>query len=306
MDPILLVILIAVALAIATAVVLARARRDVPEGQALIILRLKGDPQVSFKPVLVLPFVQRAETIDITLKRIDIVREGKEGIICRDNIRADVRASFYVKVNKTEQDILKVAQSVGAARASRAETLEDLFAPRFSEAIKTVFKQLQFDELFESRDMARDQVLQVIGMDLNGFALEDLALDHIEQTPVEHLDPRNILDAEGIRKITDIASHKAIETNRIENEQRVQLKRQDLDAQRAIMELDRARAEAEAASAREIAIIRATEEARTLEARAQIEGLPASEVEGLAKAREEAIRRLLEENRARTQALLKG
>ena len=38
-----------------------------------------------------------------------------------------------------------------------------------------------------------------IGKDLNGYALEDIAIDYLEQTPLETLDPNNVLDAEGIR-----------------------------------------------------------------------------------------------------------
>jgi uncharacterized membrane protein YqiK len=42
----------------------------------------------------------------------------------------------------------------------------------------------------------------VIGKDLNGFVLDDAAIDYLEQTPIEALDRDNIMDAEGIRKIT--------------------------------------------------------------------------------------------------------
>ena len=45
----------------------------------------------------------------------------------------------------------------------------------------------------------RDAVVAVIGRDLNGYVLEDVAIDYLEQTPKHLLDPSNILDAEGIR-----------------------------------------------------------------------------------------------------------
>ena len=65
---------------------------------------------------------------------------------------------------------------------------------------------IDFTELYVRRGEYRDLVLQAIGSDLNGYELEDLALDYLEQTPIEQLDPQNILDAEGIRKIKAMAA----------------------------------------------------------------------------------------------------
>jgi uncharacterized membrane protein YqiK len=35
-----------------------------------------------------------------------------------DNMRADIKVAFFVRVNQTSQDVLKVAQAVGCERAS--------------------------------------------------------------------------------------------------------------------------------------------------------------------------------------------
>src|SRR5690606_21234481 len=158
----------------------------------------------------------------ISVKTLDIDRRGKEGLICQDNIRADIRVTFFVRVNKTTEDVLKVAQAIGCARASDPRTLETLFVAKFSEALKTVGKRLQFEELYTKRDEFRDQIIQVIGKDLNGYVLEDAAIDYLEQTPVEALDPQNILDAQGIRKITMITGEHDVQTNFLNQEYRKQ------------------------------------------------------------------------------------
>ena len=38
--------------------------------------------------------------MDISVKRIEIYRHGTEGLICKDNIRADIKVAFFVRVNK--------------------------------------------------------------------------------------------------------------------------------------------------------------------------------------------------------------
>lgn len=89
---------------------------------------------VTFTGQVVLPVLHKAEVMDISVKAIEITRTGKDGLICRDNIRADIRITFFVKVNKTVEDVIKVAQAVGTARASDRDTLQGLFHAKFSEA----------------------------------------------------------------------------------------------------------------------------------------------------------------------------
>lgn len=56
-----------------------------------------------------------------------------------------------------------------------------------------------------ARELRDDHLeLMVIGRDLNGYVLDDVAIDGLEQTPIELLDPNNVLDAQGIRKIRSL------------------------------------------------------------------------------------------------------
>ncbi len=237
--------------------------RKVDQGSALIVNTLKSEPVVVFTGKIVVPVIDRAEIMDISVKTLDIDRRGKEGLICQDNIRADIRVTFFVRVNKTTEDVLKVAQAIGCARASDPRTLETLFVAKFSEALKTVGKRLQFEELYTKRDEFRDQIIQVIGKDLNGYVLEDAAIDYLEQTPVEALDPQNILDAQGIRKITLITGEHDVQTNFLNQEYRKQKKKQDVEAAEAILELERQEADAKAKQKREVDSVQARETAET-------------------------------------------
>ncbi|MFK7927780.1 MAG: flotillin family protein, partial [Myxococcota bacterium] len=185
-------------------VMIARFYRKVDQGKALIINKMKNEPDVTFTGGTVLPIIHRAELMDISVKTLEIGRAGSDGLICKDNIRADIRVAFYVRVNKTKDDVLKVAQAIGCQRASNQDTLEELFVAKFSEALKSVGKQMEFEELYTDRETFRDRIIESIGTDLNGYVLEDAAIDYLEQTPKKDLDPSNILVSQGIRKITEI------------------------------------------------------------------------------------------------------
>lgn len=248
---------------------MARFYRKVNQGEALIVSKLTSRPIVTFTGTTVLPIIHRAEIMDISLKTIEVARQGGEGLICKDNMRADIRVSFYVRVNKLDKDVLNVAQAIGCKRASDQRTLEDLFIAKFSEALKTVGKAFEFVELYEKRKEFKDAIIVVIGEDLNGYVLEDAAIDYLEQTPVEQLDKNNILDAEGIRKITDITASEAVLTNNLRQEEAKAIKKKNVEAAEAIFELEKREADAKAKQLREIASIQAREQAETLRIQAE-------------------------------------
>jgi uncharacterized membrane protein YqiK len=241
-------------------VLVARTFRQVDQGRAMIINRLRGEPKVTFSGSVVLPVVNKAEVMDLSVKTIDVARRGKDGLICADNIRADIKVTFFVRVNKTVDDVLRVAQSIGCIRASQQTTLEELFAAKFSEALKTVGKRMEFEQLYTQRDVFKDQIIGVIGKDLNGYVLDDAAIDYLEQTPIEILDPNNVLDALGIRKITEITTGAAISTNQLKQTERMELGKQNLTSDEAIFRFEQQRSEAEAKKNKEIAIATAREE----------------------------------------------
>ncbi|NED97518.1 flotillin family protein [Phytoactinopolyspora alkaliphila] len=248
--------------------VITRLFRKVEQGRALIISKVKR-VDVTFTGAVVLPIIHKAEFMDISVKTIDIERTGHEGLICKDNIRADIRITFFVRVNKTVEDVVKVAQAIGTARASDQNTLQELFNAKFSEALKTVGKHMDFVDLYTKRDEFRDQIIRVIGTDLNGYSLEDAAIDFLEQTPMSQLDGQNILDAQGIRKITELTALEHIRTNDYERNREKEITRQNVDAREAILELERRQADAEATQQREVDTLRAREEAETARVRAE-------------------------------------
>ncbi|MFI6534458.1 SPFH domain-containing protein [Nonomuraea sp. NPDC050547] len=258
----------ALLIVIAILVVISRLFHKVEQGKALIISKVNR-VDVTFTGAVVLPVVHKSETMDISVKTMEIVRSGREGLICRDNIRADIRITFFVRVNKTAEDVIKVAQAIGTARASGEETLQELFNAKFSEALKTAGKHLDFVDLYTKRDEFRDEILRLIGTDLNGYSLEDAAIDYLEQTPLHNLDKSNILDAQGIRKITELTAIEHVRTNEFQRNEEKEITRQNVDAREAILELERRQADAETKQKREIETMRAREEAETARVQAE-------------------------------------
>ncbi|CAA0091182.1 Inner membrane protein YqiK [BD1-7 clade bacterium] len=235
----------------------------VDQGTALIVNDMSPVPKVHFTGAMVLPIIHKKEFMRISLITLDVDRRGADGLICRDNMRADITVAFYLRVNETAEDVLRVAKSIGAARASDKAAVDELFSAKFSEALKTVGKQIEFVELFENRIAFREKIIEVIGEDLNGYVLEDVAIDYLEQTPKKALDPTNILDAEGIKKITELTATQNVRTNILERDEELAIKKKNVETTESMLALERQEEDAKAKQEREIATIRAREEAET-------------------------------------------
>jgi len=282
--------------------------RKTHQGQALVRTGF-GGIRVSFSGLVFVPFAHLVETMDISIKRVRVDRRAKEGLICKDNIRADITVDFFVRINDTIEDVKQVATTIGCDRASDIDQIKVLFDAKFSEALKTVGKQFDFEELYTEREKFRDEIMKVIGTDLNGYVLDDAAIDFLEQTALTELNPDNILDAEGIKKITDRTSREKILANQIDQDRIKTITKQNVEAREAVLELEKQQAEAEQKQKREIAVITSREEAEAArvaeEQRLRAETARIATEEELAIAEENKLRQIIvaEKNKQRTDAI---
>ncbi len=268
-----------------------RYRKIRHEGEALIINQVSST-KASLTGAFVWPVIHRFEYMDITRKKISVVRSGRkdaigdeyEGLHCMDDIRADLKVDFYIGVNHEQEDIVRVAKLFTTAGASDPEKLKEHFQPKFSEALKTAVKQFEFAELLTNRRKFRDAVVDVIGSEMDGFKIYDVVIDTVEQTAFEAHDPQNILDVEGIRKIAKITSEKNIMTNAIRQDELTLTKQKNVEAETNRLQLEKQESEAKARTKREIEVIESQEAALTEEKRQQY--LQQTEMARLATAEE--------------------
>ena len=164
--------------------------RKIPPGKAGVRVGFRGYV-ISDTWIFRIPLVTRFDLMDISVQKLEIERKGQDGLICMDNIRADIVVAFYIKVNYPKvnypegvahdskegqqlfeetlaskrqakfSDIQKVAQIVGCERASDPDKLRDLFEERFSEALKTAGKMMEFQTLCAERMRFRDEIIAV-------------------------------------------------------------------------------------------------------------------------------------------------
>lgn len=241
-------------------IIFLRALRKSPQGKALVRTGMGGTKVVLDGGLFVFPVLHTVEEMDISLKTIEVHRTGSEGLICKDNMRADIKVVFFVRINKDQESVKEVAQTIGCKRASQQETLNNLFDAKFSEALKTVGKGFDFISLYTKREEFKKEILNTIGTDLNGYVLDDCAIDYLEQTSLESLDQKNILDAQGIKKIEELTSIEQERTNQIRRNREQTIKEQDVETRKNIIRLEKQQIEEEQKQRREIAELTSEQE----------------------------------------------
>jgi len=198
---------------------------------------------ISTSSAIVIPLLHRIETIDLTVKTVRIKRREHESLSCKDGIRAEVEVDFYIKINAMDEDIRRVASAVGCERASDIKIIRELFEAKFSDALKTAGSKLTFDSLYQNRTEFREQIIKALGQEsesdviLNGYRLDDVAIQYLEQLPLSQHDSENVLDSQGIKEIAQRTASQAEAANLRLREKEVRIAEQNQAAETRQLEI---------------------------------------------------------------------
>jgi uncharacterized membrane protein YqiK len=183
MPPSLIPVVVAVGVMViviaGTALLMRRAYVSVPSGFALIVTRPSREPDVTFSGAVVFPGMNRGELLDIRARTLKIERRQKNPLVTKDGVSLVATATFVVRVNRQTEDVLTVARRLGVDRANDPAIIDELFRPKFEQALEAVAGAMRAEDVLAERMRYQDQVVSVIGMDLNGFHLDDLAIHEV-------------------------------------------------------------------------------------------------------------------------------
>lgn len=164
---------------VGVALMMTRAYVTVPSGFALIVNRQGRELDVTFTGAVVFPGLNRGELLDIRARTLKIERRQKNPLVTKDGVSLLATATFVVRVNRAQEDVLTVAQRLGVDRANDPAVIDELFRPKFEQALEAVAAAMRAEDVLADRIRYQDDVLRVIGVDLNGFHLDDLSIHEL-------------------------------------------------------------------------------------------------------------------------------
>jgi uncharacterized membrane protein YqiK len=224
--------------------------------QAFVRTGMGGQQPIIDAGALVVPFVHEVIPVSLQTMRLDVDRAGPDALITGDNLRADVAAEFYIKVQKIREHILAAATSLGQ-RSIDAESVKLLVNQKLVSALRTVAATRTLAELHTKRDEFAQAVQIIVEKDLafNGLTLESVTISRLDQTPPTAMrGADNVFDAQGLRTIAEITQRQRVERNQIEREADQRVTAQDVSRDQFVFEQEVARANAAASKERDIQI----------------------------------------------------
>ncbi|MDX2006357.1 MAG: SPFH domain-containing protein [Meiothermus sp.] len=200
------------------------------------------------------PILQRNVAVSLETMKLEVERKGPDALITKDNLRLDVKAEFYIKVEPKEDSVVNASRSLGE-KSVTPQAVSSLVFEKLVSALRSVAATQDLVEIHSQRDQFAISVQQLVRSDLepNGLTLESVTISSLDQTSQELLSDTNIFDAQGKRKITEITQSALVERNRLEQEAKRAITVKNVETRKEILELERAQAEAEANQQAEVA-----------------------------------------------------
>ena len=249
-----------VVILVATAVagVVTRLYHKSSANMAFVRTGMGGIKPIKDGGTIVLPVVHQVIPVSLETMRLNVERRGPHALITRDNLRVDLAAEFYIRVQANTDDIINAARSLGSRNVEPA-TVSELVQEKLVSALRTVAATQDLVELHSKRDEFAGKVQAIVTHDLasNGLTLESVTISALDQTDPSQLQERNVFDAQGLRKISEITSRAKVERNEIERESEQQITLQDVATRKKVLDMQRDQAEFEAEQRTKVANVQA-------------------------------------------------
>jgi uncharacterized membrane protein YqiK len=265
--------LIVLAMVVVIAVYLLRwlYRRSTKE-TAFVRTGFGGEKVIISGGAFVVPVLHEITPVGMSVMRIEVSRRQSQGLITKDRMRVDVVADFFVRVGSTREEVSRAAQTLGR-RTLDPESARELFEGRFAAALRTAAAQMSLEDLHELRQDYAERVKAATaeGLAQNGLELESVAIVDLDQTGLEFFDSSNAFDAEGLTQLTETIEARRRMRNEIEQRTQIEIRTQNLEAQRRAFDIDRDSEYARIAQEHDVEIRRAAQRVELAKDRAERE-----------------------------------
>src|SRR5215472_16530157 len=166
--------------------------------EALVRTGSGGNKVVIGGGVTVYPILHQLLRVSLRSIKLSVERSGKNALVTRDKIRANVTTELYIKVEPIHDDVLAAARSFGERNLDE-HAIGDLIEGKLTDALRSVAANQTFMDLHSQRKQFAESIQNALAEELkkNGLTLENVSITALAMVPVKDLDPQDVFDAEG-------------------------------------------------------------------------------------------------------------
>lgn len=217
---------------------------------------------------IVLPGFHQLTRVPLREMSIDVERTGKLAVRTKDYLRADIRVTFYVCINASEEDVLTAAARLSQNGSKiTPEDIKEALEKRADDAIRAAAKTKDLAEIDSDKLGFAQEVLNLVGTDLKkvGLTLNNIAISEILESVT--YDPDNFFDAQGVRLRTEIIQRSIQQKREVELATQVAIEQKELDAQKRSLQIAQEQESAKLAQKLQVEALKAQREREIQEAK---------------------------------------
>ena len=125
--------------------------RKTSADQAFVMTGSGGSRVILDAGALVIPVLHRITEVNLRTMKLGVNPRGANALITKDNLRSNILAQFYIRVQADTEHILNAARSLGVNSVD-AESVEQLVSEKLVSALRAIASQM---ELFRDPHAAR-------------------------------------------------------------------------------------------------------------------------------------------------------
>lgn len=201
-------------------------------------LFIKKKSVILYGGCIVLPGFHQLTRVPLREISIDVERTGKLAVRTKDYLRADIRVTFYVCINASEEDVLTAAARLSQnGNKITPEDIKNALEKRADDAIRAAAKTKDIAEIDSDKLGFAQEVLNLVEPDLKkvGLTLNNIAISEILESVT--YDPDNFFDAQGVRLRTEIIQRSIQQKREVELTTQVAIEQKELDAQKRSLQI---------------------------------------------------------------------
>jgi uncharacterized membrane protein YqiK len=237
---------------------------------AFVRTGLGGQKVIIDGAVFVFPIFHGVTEVHLNTLRLSVVCDKEKALISKDRMRVDVAVDFYIRIQKEVDSVTIAAQTLGR-KTGKPEELREMMEGKFVDALRATAAGMTLEMLHEKRGQFVHAVGQAVAESLtkNGFELETASLINLDQTDMEHFNPSNAFDAEGLTRLTDEIEQRKKTRNDIEQDTLIQIRTKNLETEKQSLDIERESEYARLAQEKELEFRRAQQQAELVRERAE-------------------------------------
>lgn len=239
--------------------------------RALVRTGLGGRRVVLDGGCLALPFLHTLRRVSMAAQSVSVARRGRDSVLCRDRLRADLALEVEVRVEPTAAGVAAAAQALGERISRPSDALQAAVEGFLIDALHAAAARRTLDEILHDRagfsaeaaESARPRAAEL------GLRLISASLVFADQSDLAQLDENNAANAEGMRRLAEMVAEQRKARVAVETETEIAIRESRLAQRRRQLEIEQSEKEAELDQRERLTRLEAESQARAEQARAE-------------------------------------